>query len=302
MKKGLWRSLLLLVLLASCTKKVRLDLPQGHLEALTASTDELIELINQRYSGIQTLTLVGARIEFVSRFVDQGFAREYPGGKAQLIARSPDAVYLNILNPLTSTTVVTMASDESRFQIWVPRENKYLVGDNDVQVNDPNPIYQVRPGHLLDAVLVEPLPSEADLRRLHIEETEDALRKYYTITVTEPVPGRVADCLRRKLWIERSALHLSRQVYYDCVRPVSRIAYGGAMEIGSKLVSAQVELDRVDANYLLRLGVQQGQVRIDRPLRPGTFEIPQPSGAERVEVKGDAAGKPDPTGNNGGNR
>ncbi len=301
MKKGLW-GLLFLMLLAGCTKKVRLEVPQGHLESQTASADELVELINQRYSGIDTLTLVGARIEFVSRFADQGFAREYPGGKAQLIARSPDAIYLNILNPLTSTTAVTMASEQNRFQIWVPRENKYLVGDNNVQVNDPNPIYQVRPGHLLDAILVEPLPGLNDPRRLLIEETEDTLRKYYTITISEPVPGRLADCLQRKLWIERSALHLSRQVYYDCVRPVSRIAYGGAMEIGQKLVSAQVELDRVDANYLLRLGVREGQVRIDRPLRAGTFKIPQPPGAERVEVKGDAVGKPGSPGNTGGNR
>ena len=205
MKKGLW-GLLFLMLLAGCTKKVRLEVPQGHLESQTASADELVELINQRYSGIDTLTLVGARIEFVSRFADQGFAREYPGGKAQLIARSPDAIYLNILNPLTSTTVVTMASEQNRFQIWVPRENKYLVGDNNVQVNDPNPIYQVRPGHLLDAILVEPLPGLNDPRRLLIEETEDTLRKYYTITISEPVPGRLADCLQRKLWIERSAL------------------------------------------------------------------------------------------------
>lgn len=293
--------LILLLLASGCTKRVPLEVPQARRAAHTASLEELFELINQRYAQIQNLTVVRSRIEFQSEFEQEGYLKVYPGARAQLVARPPDAIYLNILNPLTNSTVITMAAQNHRFQIWVPRENKYLVGESDVKIEDENPMYHVRPDHILQAVMIEPLPQPGDVQIPFVEESEDAGRSYYVISIIQPVAGQVAACLQRKLWIDRSVLQLSRQVYYDCGRPVSRIDYGEAFEIGQKLVSSEIELNRVADHYRLRIQVESDAVRLDRELRADTFTVPQPPGAELVKIKGAAAGgsaQPDQIGGN----
>jgi hypothetical protein len=188
---------------------------------------------------------------------------------------------VNILNPLTNSTVLTMAAQGRDFQIWAPRENKFVVGTTDFELQPEKPMFNVRPQHLLSAVLIEKIPGDASV---FLEEDQDPSFKYYVVGVLLPGEPSQRLCLTRRLWIERSTLRLSRQQYYQCGALVSTIRYRAPVEIGEALVSTQVALDRMLEHYRIHLELDQEGLAVNRELKPERFEIPRPPGAELVKA------------------
>ncbi len=282
-------------LMANCgPETVRVDVPTSYREAQTATPAELVELVNQ-YAGIKTLTVSRFSAEFTGGSLEKGYLKEYPRAKGYLVAESPDSIFLNILNPLTSSTVVTMAATEGRFQIWVPRENKYLVGPTDLKLEEREPLQNVRPDHMLQALMVQPVRVDPPNSWLVVAEEQDSRRKFYTLDVIRVAAGTGVGCLQRRIWIERSELRLARQHYYDCGQPVSLIQYGGAVPMGEQLVSTEVTLERVQEHYRMHLRWEPEAVRVNQTLKETAFQVPRPPRAELVEITDGPESEPPPT-------
>ncbi len=281
--------LIMATLFAACgPRTVAVEVPRGYAAALTATPQELIDLINQRYAALNTLTVSNFRVEFTGGSVERGYLKEYPSGKGYLAASRPDSIYLNINNPLTSSTVVAMAASQGEFEIWVPRENKYLTGKTSVRLHDKDPLYSVRPDHLLQGILVEPVPVGDPRYRFFVEQDQDNTRKYYVVGVVDLAPSAGALCLARKIWVDRSDLRLARQRYYDCGEPVSVIEYSLPTELEGGLISRGISVERIPEAYRLRLELGQDAVRSNQTLKENAFHIPKPPGAEVVIVEGDS--------------
>lgn len=273
----------MLLALVACGPRIsRVAAPTSYRQAQTATAVELVELINRRYAAIDSLKAGRLKVEFTGGSIEKGYLKQYPTAKGHLIAQSPDAVYMNILNPVTSSTVVTMASAKGRFQIWVPRENKYLTGSTDLQGGSDNPLYNVRPDHLLQAILIEPIPLNASDGVHFVQEAQDAAGKYYVIHVAQ-LGATSASCLRRQLWIDRADLRLVRQNHYDCGKLSSTVQYGDTVEVGTWLLSRRITLRRLQEHYQLRLQLGDG-VGINQVLKAEMFDVPRPRGAEWVEI------------------
>ncbi len=277
-----------LLLLGCGPKKTNLRAPDAILEAQSASLSELVTLINERYAGLESLTVSSFRVQFTGGSIEKGYLKEYPTAKGHLVARPPDAIYVNILNPVTSSAVVTMAASNEEFQIWVPRENKYLMGSTKLKVDNDDPMYSIRPDHLIDAMLIEPIPTSDPHARVFLEEEQTARNKFYVINVVEADASGGGFCLRRKVWIERSRLQLARQSYYDCGALASTVEYGEIVEVDGRLVGREVAIERYQEHYKLSFRLEEGKIRLNRELREAAFEIPQPPGAEIVRVRNEA--------------
>ncbi len=282
-------SILMAALCACGPRTVSIDVPRGYAEALTATPSELIDLINQRYAALHTLTVSNFRVEFTGGSVERGYLKEYPSGKGYLAASRPDSIYLNINNPLTSSTVVAMAASRGEFEIWAPRENKYLTGKTSVRLSDKDPLYSVRPDHLLQGILVEPVPVDDPRYRFFVEEDQDSSRKYYVLGVIDSRPAG-ALCLVRKIWVDRSNLRMARQRYYDCGAPISLIEYTLPTELEGGLISRGISVERIPEAYRLKLELGEDSLRFNQPLKENAFHIPKPPGAELVVVEGDGEG------------
>jgi hypothetical protein len=265
--------------------KTRVDAPTAYRQARTASLDELVELINERYATVGAITVRNFQVEFKGGSVEQGFFESYPKAKGYLIAKEPDAIYVNILNPLTSSTVVAMASRERTFQVWSPRDNKYVTGSTEQEMDEDNPVLNVRPHHLLNAIMVESLPVDDDPNNAYfLEEEQDAEHKYYTISVVASDAGSSRWCLQRKIWIERSSLRMVRQQYYECGRVISIIRYADPINLEGSIVNSSVDLERVPERYQMKLNLGEQGVEINRVVREEAFVIPRPPGSELIEV------------------
>ena len=276
---------MLVLLLVGCgavKRRTRIEEPSGQAALLTASLDELLQLVNERYAAIENLSVANLEVRFVG--VQKGYLEEYRSAKGYWVAKWPDSIFVNILNPLTSSTVVTMASEGDVFQIWVPRENKFLTGKTGVKIDEENPLYNVRPHHLLPGVMVEKIPVDDARYRYFMEQREDPGGSYYVVSVIELQEYGNAVQLARRLWIERSSLRLVRQQYYEVGEVISEIRYNKVVEIDGKLVNSGIEIERKRDNYRMRFEFPDTAVRIDRPLREGIFKIRRPPGAELVVV------------------
>ena len=278
--------MLVLVGCGAVKKRTTIEIPPAYVVARVASLEELVKLVNERYAAIEALSVSSLKVEFTGGSVKTGYMEEYRGAKGYLVAQWPGSMYFNILNPLTNSTVVAMATAGKTFQVWIPGENKYLTGNTDVELEDENPILNVRPHHLLKGILVERIPVDSLRYRPFLEEAEDARFKYYIVGLIDLEGDARSAQLVRKLWIERSSMHLVRQQYYESGALVSSIVYGEPSEIDGMLINCDIRIERTRENYSIRLKLAPEGVRINPSVREDAFDLPVPPGAEVVMVEG----------------
>lgn len=262
--------------------------PPAYAAAKTASLNELIEIVNGRYAGVDSLTVSKLEVEFTGGSIEDGYFEKYRTAKGYLVAEAPSSVFVNILNPLTNSSVLVLASHDDEFQIWIPSRNQFVTGRTDVKTDEKNPVYNVRPLHIMEGILIEPVPIGNDEFKYYVEEDQDQTYKYYVLGVFRSVPGSPVLELQRKIWIERSTLQIRRQYLYSGSLLNSVVHYGRSVEVGGKLVSTRVEIDRPVERYRISFDFDPETVQLNRELKPESFALQIPAGAEVVEVKGDS--------------
>jgi len=273
--------------LTACGPKNRVAItPVGYAAARTATLNELIEHVNRHYGGIEALSVSRFQVKFTGGSIEAGYLKEYPSAKGHLVTKRPNWIYVNILNPVTSSSVVTMASNSREFQIWVPHENKYLTGKTDIRTSSKEPLHSVRPEHLLQAILVEPLHLSRSGTVHLLEEAQDRQRKFYVIHEVSIEGSTPQGCLRRKLWLERQNFVLMRQQYYDCGKLLSDIHYTGEVVSEQGSVTSSISMERIPEHYRIQFWFQRGKVHLNRMVEDSSFFIPKPPRAEVVIVEG----------------
>lgn len=262
------------------------DVPPAYGEAKTASRSELVELINHGYAGIESLKVSRLEVEYEGGLAEQGYLEKYPRGKGHLIVQRPDRIYVNILNPLTSSTVATIASAGETFQIWVPQENKFFTGRTGVHSEDENPFLNIRPLHILQGLLIEEVPVNSLRHGYFAVEDQDGQFKYYVLGIFMLEENSTGVQLVRRLWIERSEMRLVRQQYFGPTGEIiTDIRYNRPVQIGGLWVNSGVEILRPRERYSIRFDLEDEQIKVNQPLKEGVFELQQPEGAELVIVE-----------------
>lgn len=263
--------------------KQKVTLPEAYQKARTATIDEVTSLVNSKFAGLSSLVVSRFEVEFQGGSAELGFIEKYPKAKGYLVAQRPDSVYVNILHPLTSSTVVAMAARGEDFRIWSPRDNKFLVGKTSLKTDENKPLFNVRPQHILQAVLIDAINRDNPHTICFMEEALDPNFKYYVISVVG-MQAQAAPCLVRKIWVERSKMVVVRQQYYECGALQSDIRYGPPVLDGTVTIPGQIHVERVMEHYVIRLKLESDGLELNRSIKEDRFDIPQPPGAEVIEV------------------
>jgi hypothetical protein len=280
----LWLSLVL-ALTGACLKKTeKVSIAPAKKNAQVASRDQLRQLINDRYAAVQTITYSRLRVQVEGYYVKKEKKESYPRGSGYMVVKRPYWIRMNINNPLTSSTVAAMAANGSRFQVWVPSENKYLTGAVQVKIEGDNPFYNIRPQHVVEAVFVQPVLSVAN-RSFLVYEESDPRFSYYVIDDFENGAG--SPRLLRRIWIERSQLRITRQQWYGANgQLVSDALYGSQAQVNGLPVFLDLNLNRAGDSYRLTFNFDREAIKVNEPVEEASFEVPVPPGAQVVEVKG----------------
>jgi outer membrane lipoprotein-sorting protein len=253
------------------------------LVAKDATREELIEKFNAQAASVRALNAtVELRPVAGSRY--SGLIEEYHEVKAFLLATRPENIRMIGQAPVISKTIFDMTSDGDTFQVSLPTKNKFLVGKVAVERNSAKPIENLRPQHLLDALLwPEIVKGETVLQ----EEFNDENARYYILTVLR---GGYTTEIRRKIWFNRADLNVVRletlgpkgvllsDVHYSDWEPAGDAAPGTS----AGAFPRTIQIDRPHDDYIIHLLVTKISLNEDLPAE--RFQLAQPPNSELVRV------------------
>ena len=251
--------------------------------ALEATPDELLDRYNALARDWQTLNAT-VELKPTAGSAYSGVISEYHEVKAFLLASRPYDIRMIGQVPVIGKTVFDMASDGRDFEVSIPPRNKFLVGP--VVLNRPSakPIENLRPQHLVDALLWPEVRKEEVVLP---EEFNDETGRYYVLTVLR---GGYQHEIARKIWFDRADLHVARLEFYGPKGTlVSDVRYANWQPADLVAGTANradfprvISIDRPHDEYRLDMAVTK--VSLNEALAPDRFALEAPQGAEVVHL------------------
>jgi outer membrane lipoprotein-sorting protein len=259
-----------------------------------ATREELLEKYNLYAQNIQTVNAtVVLKPTAGSKY--SGVIEEYHEVKAFLLASRPANIRMIGQAPVIGTTVFDMASDGETFRVSVPSKNKFLVGYVTGEFNSSKPIENLRPQHLLDALLWPEIRKEESVL---FEEFNDETARFYVLTVLR---GGYRTEILRKIWFDRADLQVSRlqtfapkgllvsDVRYSDWQPVDPAQAGTPVSGPVTTFAHNIRIDRPHDDY--RLDLQVSKIVLNTDLPADRFKLEQPPGSELVNVERSSQGE-----------
>ena len=156
-----------------------------------------------------------------------GVIKQYHEVSGFLLARRPSHIRVIGQLPVVGTNIFDMDSDGDTFRIFIPPQNKFIVGPATLERPSDKPIENLRPQHILDAIFWQPIPQGAPVlfeeagesrRPQHPQHNITCLRCYLPAGsgATASAAASASDwAISRKIWFDRSDLHIARLTTYD---------------------------------------------------------------------------------------
>jgi outer membrane lipoprotein-sorting protein len=252
-----------------------------------ATPEELLDKYNLYAQNIKTVNAtVVLKPTAGSKY--SGVIEEYHEVKAFLLASRPENIRMIGQAPVIGSTVFDMASDGEMFRVSVPSKNKFLVGQVAGEFNSTKPIENLRPQHLLDALLWPEVRKEESVL---FEEFNDETARFYVLTVLR---GGYRTEILRKVWFDRADLQVARlqtfapkgllvsDIRYSDWQPVDA-AQAGTPPTGPVTTFAHnIRIDRPHDDY--RLDLQVSKIVLNSDIPADRFKLEQPAGSELVRV------------------
>lgn len=278
------------LLCAGCGIKRDVSVPVSPkiLQAKSASLEDVLGLIRRQSTGIQGLSSSNVKVSFSTGRVESGRIQEYRSAPGYILVQRPEALRLNIQNPLTKTTIIDLASRGDEFSIWYPRENKYFVGRNsirefDVDGGERGLAFTARPIHIYQAVMPDEEEFSDSRFRISFEEDGDLRARYYVVSVFEPAGGTRLQ-LRRKVWIERSEMVMEKQQTYVSDGSIASIVrYSNFAPVGGFLLPLAIMIERPGDEYQLEMEFKSW--RLNPELPDTAFVLTPPAAAQWISLK-----------------
>jgi len=253
------------------------------LVAKEATREELLEAYNLIARSTKSLNAT-VELKPTAGSKYSGVIDEYHEVKAFLLAARPADVRVIGQAPVIGTTVFDMVSDSDSFRVSIPPKNKFLVGPVAVERNSSKPIENLRPQHLLDALLWPEIRKEESVT---LREFNDENARYLVLTVLRG--GYQVEVLR-EIWFDRSDLHISRMeafgpkgsllsdIHFSEWQPVD----GAAGQTSASSFPRAIRIDRPHDDY--KLDLQVAKISLNEEIPAERFKLEQPAGAELVRV------------------
>jgi outer membrane lipoprotein-sorting protein len=278
-------------------KKITKVSVEAKLVVLDSSREELLEKYNEIADGVKS---VNATVELkpVAGSKYSGVIEEYHEVKAFLLAERPAQIRMIGQAPVIGKTIFDMASDGDTFRISIPSKNKFLVGSVALERTSDKPIENLRPHHLLDALLWPEVRKEESVL---FEEFNDETARYYVLTVLR---GGYRTEILRKIWFDRANLQISRlqtlgpkgvllsDVHVSDWEPLlgDQEHPAAVRPNGLSAFPRVIRIERPHDDYRLDLLITKVTVNEDLP--QDRFRLEQPAGSELVRVGETSEDKP----------
>jgi outer membrane lipoprotein-sorting protein len=247
--------------------------------AREASEEDLLGRYNALARGLKSIDAT-LELKATAGTKYSGVIDEYHEVKAFLLASRPYNVRMIGQVPVVGKTVFDMVSDGQTFEVSIPPKNKFLVGQVALERQSNKPIENLRPQHLVDAVLWPEVRKEEVVL---IEEYNDENARYYVLTVLR---GGYKSEILRKIWFDRADLHMVRlQSYGPKGALLSDVRYSNWQPVSPGSAAEypmSIRIERPHDEYQLDLAI--GKITLNESLEGDRFKLEAPAGAEVVHL------------------
>jgi outer membrane lipoprotein-sorting protein len=269
------------------SRKVESRMSTAQLKQATEA--ELVSRINSEASKIQTLN---ASVE-ISTSVGgwtKGKITQYQKISGYILVRKPGMLRMIGLLPIVRNRAFDMVSNGLSFELYIPPKNRFVVGRNDIISHNTNqPLENLRPQHILDALLVREIDPSHELVVLEngYETVSDpntkkeAQQPNYILIVIDR--GDSGWYLSRKIIFSRTDLVPHQQIIYDKNGYIaSDVHYTDFNNRDGIDFPFSIDIWRPQEEYDINLSV--ARFTVNQPLSDEQFALQQPPGAQVVRL------------------
>jgi outer membrane lipoprotein-sorting protein len=255
----------------------------------TATKAELISYINSQAAKVQTMQAT-VDIDTSVGGAKKGKVTEYKEIRGYVLARKPAMLRMIGLLPIIRDTAFDMVSDGREFKLSIPPKNRFVVGQNDVVVPNPQqPLENLRPKIIYDALMLRAI--DPDHERAVMDNgmetvTGEKGRKYqqqdYAIDIIRTEDGDTW-WLSRKIVFNRVNLLPDRQlIYNEAGDTVTDARYSDYKDYSAGLFPSTIEILRPEEEYDITLHMVK--LEINLPLDNTKFVLEKPPGAQLIHL------------------
>jgi outer membrane lipoprotein-sorting protein len=289
-------SLLFVLAAAGCRVSTKTHLAPAHQArpALEATKAQLLAAYNAQARSIQS---VNSTVDLVltAGSAYSGVIEQYHDVHGFILAQRPASIRMIGQAPVVAKDVFDMTSDGQTFRIFIPSQNKFLVGSDALVRQAKKPIENLRPQHVLDTLFWPEIPDGSPVL---IEQFDASPDRFYILTLL-----RHADAgpeIARKIWFDRADLSIARvKIYGPEGRLDADIGYAdwagpdaapSAAQGGSSPAqfARDIHLSRPQEDY--QLEIRTTKLTLNSTISAERFALAQPPGSELVNVDEEVSG------------
>jgi outer membrane lipoprotein-sorting protein len=274
---------------------------------LSASKDDLFGRYNQQAQFITSLN-AGVSMKLTAGSAYSGVIEQYHEVNGFILASKPANIRVIGQAPVVAKNIFDMVSNGEKFDIYIPSKNEFIEGPDDLTRQASKPIENLRPQHLVDALLWDPIPTGAPVLS---EEASEGAGHYYILTAIQAASGEGATNssaaglsdweISRKIWFDRTNLQIARvenfasggkvasDVHYSnwlsvAAPPNSGQAASTATSAGSAMATIayprQIAISRPSDDYQLQIEIKK--LTVNEAIPGDRFVLAQPPGTKLI--------------------
>ncbi len=255
----------------------------------TASKADLIAEYNRQATAVTSLN-AGVTMTLTAGSQYTGVIKQYHQITGFILAQRPSSIRVIGQAPVVGTNIFDMVSDGETFEIFIPSQNKFIVGPANIERPSAKPIENLRPQHLVNAVFWNAIPADAPVL---FEQEREGNSEFYVLTVVRATSGASPQDweIASRIWFDRADLSIARIEMYDSGgKLVSDVRYSGWDNLGGVRYAGQISLERPENDYRLDIGVTK--LTLNETITSDRFVLKQPPGTQ-LERVGESAPEPE---------
>ncbi len=178
---------------------------------LVADKASLVAAVLRQYNQVRDFN---ATVDMVPALgsAEKSQITEYKDVRAFILFRKPAFIRMIGLYPVVRSKAFDMASDGTDFRLYLPGKNLFITGRNEIVAPSKNKLENLRPEHILNALLVRPVDTAHN--KLLMENLTDEDNAHYILQEIRETPDGQLH-LQRTIWFNRVNLQLARQLIFD---------------------------------------------------------------------------------------
>jgi outer membrane lipoprotein-sorting protein len=254
-----------------------------------ATLDQLVQGINANAEKLKTLK---ATVDIDASALDPKKQKvtDYKQVSGLILVREPEMLRMRIYVPLVHNIAADMVSDGKTFELDVHITSKFYVGSNQLPEKPlPQPLENLRPQHVFDALLLKPVDPEKEIAVL--ENTmevvkdpkthKDVQQASYTLVIIDK--DDTGYFLSRKIVFSRTDLLPHELSIYNRQGQLATFArYENFSEYMNIQLPGIVSIQRPIEGYGITISMVKLDVNV--PLTDDQFVLTQPPGSQLINM------------------